>query len=174
MKGYLGLEAHGFRWEEGAHVPLEAPFILTDAIARVRDRAIGILLRCARREDPGVQHEAAQALQDWLRGYDKLSTELLERWAPQLETESRALTEGFSKLGAATPHLPVRAAVEQQGWRLWVIPEAGSRSAWGRVVTICGPGRPYALWKALHAETLPVTTVVPEEISLAKDRRPHF
>jgi hypothetical protein len=175
LKGYLGLEAHGFTWEEGALVPLEAPFVLTDAIARERDRAIAILLRCARREDPGVQHEAAQALQDWLRGYDKLNTELLERWAPQLESESRALTEGFSKLGAATPHLPVRAAVEQQGWRLWVNPEDGfAQRIGGQLLRSVPAGTPYALWKALHAETLPVTTVVPEETIAARDRRPHF
>jgi hypothetical protein len=175
LKGYLGLEAHGFRWEAGALVPLEAPFILTDAIAGVRDRAIAILLRCVRREDPGVQHEAAQAVQDWPRGYDKLNTELLERWTPQLEIESRALTEGFSKLGANTPHLAVRAAVEEQGWRLWANPVDGFAQRMGvQLLRSVPAGTPYATWKALHADTLPVTTVVPEETIAAQDRGPHF
>jgi hypothetical protein len=175
LKGYLGLETHGFRWEEGALVPLEATFILTDASAKVRDRAIAILLRCARREDPAVQHEAALALQDWPRGYDRLDTETLERWAPQLESESRVLTEGLSKLGATTPHLPVRAAIEQQGWRLWVNPEDGfAQRTGGQMLRSVPAGTPYALWKALHADTLPVTTVVPDETIAAKDRRAHL
>jgi hypothetical protein len=175
LKGYLQLESHGFRWEEGALVPLEATFALTDAIVRLRDRAISTLVRCARREEPGVQHEAAQALQDWLRGHDKLNTELLVHWAPQLERESQALTEGFSKLGSTTPHLPVRAAVEQQGWRLWINPEDGfAQRTGGQLLRSVPAGTPYALWKALHADALPVTTVVPDEAIPAQDRGAHF
>jgi hypothetical protein len=175
LGGYLELKAHGFRWEEGALVPLEATFILTDAVARVRDSAIAILVRCARREEPGVQREAAQALQDWLQGYDKLNTELLERWAPQLERESKALAEGFSKLGTSTPHLPVRAAIEQQGWRLWVSPQDGfAQLMGGQLLRSVPAGTPYALWKALHADTLPVTTVVPDGTIAPKDRGAYF
>ena len=175
LNGYLQLEAHGLKWEEGVLVPLDATFTLTDAIARVRDRAIAILVRCARREDPGVQHEAARALEDWPLGYDKLNTELLERWAPQLEKESQALTEGFGKLGSTTPHLPVRAAIEYQGWRLWANPEEGfAQRIGGQLLRSVPVGTPYALWKALHADTLPITTVVPEETMSANDRRAHF
>jgi hypothetical protein len=175
LNGYLQLKAHGLKWEEGILVPLDATFTLTDAIARVRDRAIAILIRCARRENPGVQHEAARALQDWPLGYDKLNTELLERWTPQLEKESQALTEGFGKLGSTTPHLPVRAAIEYQGWRLWANPEDGfTQRIGGQLLRSVPVGTPYALWKALHADTLPVTTAVPEETMSAKDRPTHF
>jgi len=171
----LQLESHGLRWEEGSLVPLETTFALTDALARVRDRAIATLVRCARREEPGVQHEAAQALQDWPRGHDKLDTGLLEHWAPQLERESQALTEGFSKLGSTTPHLPVRAVIEQQGWRLWMSPEDGfAQRMGGQLLRSVPAGTPYALWKGLYAEALPTTTVVPDETIAAKDREAHF
>ena len=175
LKGYLQLEIHGMQWEDGAHIPLAATFALTDDIARVRDRAIAILVGCVQREDPGVQHEAAQSLQDWLLGYDELNAELLERWVPQLEKESRVLAATFSKVGATTPHLPVRAAIEQQGWRLWIDPQdALVQRTGGRLLRSLAAEAPYALWKALHDETLPVMTVAPDDNIAGKDRRDHF
>jgi hypothetical protein len=175
LRGYLQLQIHGLKWEEGALVPLVAPFALTDDIARMRDRAISILVRCAQRELPGVQYESAQCLQDWLQGYDQLNTELLEGWAARLERESQVLTECFSKLGSTTPHLPVRAAIEHQGWRLWMNPEEGFGQRVGAKLLRSLPGgNSYALWKALHADALPVTTVAPDEQLPGKDRRARF
>ena len=175
LKGYLQLDIHGFRWEDGTLLPQAASFALTDDIARVRDRALAILVQCAEREQPGIQYEAAQALQAWLQGYGKLDTGLLERWVPQLERESRVLTESFSKLGAKTPHLPVRAAVERQGWRLWISEEDGFAQVMGRQLLQSLPaGNSYSLWKALHDDTVPVMTVAPGEQIAGKDRGDYF
>lgn len=174
LKGYLQLEIHGFQWEEGARIALVAPFALTSDIARIRDRAIALLVRCAHRQEPGVQYEAAQALQDWLRGYGKLNTELREGWVRQLERESQALAAGFSKLGSTTPHLPVRAAIEHRGWHLWSnAAEVFVQRVGGQLLRSLPAGKPYALWKALHDETLPVATVAPDEESSGKDRPGH-
>jgi hypothetical protein len=152
-----------------------ATFALTDEVARVRDRAIAIVARCAQRAEPGVQYAAAQALQDWLQGYDKLNPELLERWVPQLEKESQALSDSFTKVASTTSHLPVRAAIEQQGWRLWVYPEESfAQRMGGRLLRSLPADAPYALWKALHEDTLPVTTVAPDESIVGKSRREHF
>jgi hypothetical protein len=175
LKGYLQLEIHGIQWQDGDPVPLGAALALTDDIVRVRDRAIALLVGCAQRAEPGVQHEAAQSLQDWLQGYAKLDADLLERWVPQLEKESRVLAESFSKVGATTPHLPVRAAIERQGWRLWVNPQEGFAQRTGaRLLRSLAAEPPYSLWKALHDATLPVTTVVPDDSMAGESRREHL
>jgi hypothetical protein len=175
LRGYLELETHALQCEDGAPIPPPAGFALTNEIARVRDRAISTLVRCAHREEPGVQFEAAQALQNWLQGYEKLNAELRERWAPQLEKESQVLADSFSKTGSSTPYLPVRAAIEKQGWRLWIHPQEGyAQRLGGRLLRSLAAEAPYALWKALHDGTLPITTVGPDEKMPANERLGHF
>jgi hypothetical protein len=146
IQEFLPLEAHGRRWAEDALVPLTASMTPSDELWQLRDRAIAVLVASAHGKEPGVQYAAAGALQHWAAGYGNLTADLRKRWEPQLERELQVLAEKFSNLGATTPHLPVRAAVEHQGWRWWisdvnVFIQGGGR----RILRALPAGNPYSL-----------------------------
>jgi len=186
VHGYLQLEMRTHRWEEGAEVSVLVSLAPMEEIWKLRDRALDILGRCTRNSAPAVQFAATDSLQHWARGYTGLTEELRERWAPQLDRELDVLAESFSKLGAATAHLPARAAVEHQGWRWW-IDELNSLTHRGgkRILEALaeakpggpmgqpgGPmGQPYSLWKALHDGALPIFPVPLDETIEPSNRR---
>jgi hypothetical protein len=155
LHGFLQLEVHARSWDPDARAPVPASLNPTDEIWKLRDRAVDLLLRCARHAAPETQHAAAASLAHWAQGYDKLSAGLRERWAPQLNRELDALTASFGKLGATTTHLPVRAAVEHQGWRWWLD---------GADVFQRGGKR---LLEALSTDSLPAPEPVPPLESIA-------
>lgn len=145
---------HGFLQLEWAATSVSlAP---ADEIWKLRDRAIDILVRGIRHPSPTVQYAATQSLDRWARGSGNLTDALRERWLPQLNRELDTLAESAA-LVASTPHLPVRAAVEQQGWR-WSGDALTQRAA-TRILGALPEAGPYSLWKALHDETLPVFQV---------------
>jgi hypothetical protein len=175
VQGFLPIEAHGFRWEDDGLAPFLANVVPGDELWKLRDRALGILIRCSQHENPAVQYLAAMAVQRWAHGYGNLPAELRERWAPQLQRELTLLSENFSKLGSTTPHLPVRAAVEHQGWRWWMNgAESFVERAGQQILAALPQGNTYSLWKALHDDTLPVVTVVPADDIAREQRRDHF
>ncbi len=176
VKGYLQLEIHGTRWG-GRHPGPVVGGLRPDRRYRRSSRARNGHSRelCPAHGARRAIRQPARALQEWLRGYDKLDPELLERWVPQLEKESQVLTDCFSKVASTTPHLPVRAVIEQQGWRLWSYPEEGfAQRMGGRLLRSLPADAPYALWKALHEDILPVTTVAPDESTAGKERREYL
>lgn len=160
VNGFLQLEMRTQRWEEGALTPVPVSLAPTDEIWKLRDRALDILARCSRHSAPAVQYAAADSLRQWARGYRNLADELRERWLPQLNRELDTLAESFSKLGTTTPHLPVRAAIEHQGWRWWIgdlnsLAQRGAR----RLLEMLPEDKPYSFWKGLHDEGLPLFPV---------------
>jgi hypothetical protein len=172
VDGFLQLEMRTQRWEAGTVTPVPVSLALTHEIGKLRDRALDILVRCSRHAAPAVQYAAADSLRQWARGYRNLTDELRERWAPQLNRELDTLAESFSKLGTTTIHLPVRAAVEHQGWRWWIgdlnsLAQSGAK----RILEALPEAKPYSFWKALHDEALPLLpTPLDETIELGQRR----
>jgi hypothetical protein len=164
VNGFLPLEMRTQRWEQGALTPVLVSLAPTDEIWKLRDRALDILVRCARHFAPSVQFAAADSLRQWAHGYRNLTGELRTRWVPQLNRELDTLAENFGKLGSTTPHLPVRAAVEHQGWRWWSGDlEALARRGARKILENLPDAKPYSFWKALHDEALPVFALPLEE-----------
>ena len=145
---------HGFLQLEWAGTSVS--LTPADEICKLRDRAIDILVKATRHPSPAVQYAATESLAQWARGYGNLTDELRERWSPQLNRELDVLAESVA-LVSTTSHLPVRAAVERQGWR-WSI-DAHTQRAATRILGALPEAGPYSLWKALHDETLPIFAV---------------
>jgi hypothetical protein len=172
VQGFLQLQMRAHRWEDNTLTAVLVSLAPTDEISKLRDRAVDVLVRCSRQAAPAVQFAAADALRHWAHGYRNLTDDLHERWAPQLGRELDALSESFSKLGSTTLHLPVRAAVEHQGWRWWieelnVVTQRGGK----RILDALPEARPYSLWKALHDPALPVFPIPRDETLEPRERR---
>ncbi|HEY6923504.1 MAG TPA: hypothetical protein VI653_08555, partial [Steroidobacteraceae bacterium] len=172
VQGFLQLQMRAHRWENNTLTTVLVSLAPTDEISKLRDRAMEILVRCSRQAAPAVQFAAADSLRQWAHGYRDLTDGLRERWAPQLSRELDALAESFSKLGSTTTHLPVRAAVEHQGWRWWIedvnlLAQSGAR----RILDALPEAKPYALWKALHDAALPLFPVARDETLGPRERR---
>jgi hypothetical protein len=172
VQGFLQLQMRAHRWEDNALTAVLVSLAPTDEISKLRDRAVNILVRCSRQAAPAVQYAAADSLRQWAHGYRNLTEELRERWAPQLGRELDALSESFSKLAATTIHLPVRAAVEHQGWRWWIedlnlLTQPGGK----RILDALPEAKPYSLWKALHDAALPVFPIPRDETTDPQQRR---
>src|SRR6185437_4192946 len=133
------------------------------------------LARCARHAAPAVQYAAAASLVHWARGYRSLTDEVRKLWASQLERELDTLAESFGKLGATTSYLPVRAAVEHQGWRWWMEDVGLFMHRGGKQILSALPdAKPYSLWKALHEDAVPVFPVALEETVEPQQRSAHL
>jgi hypothetical protein len=172
VQGFLQLQMRAHRWEDNERTAVLVSLAPTDEISKVRDRAVDILVRCSRHAAPAVQFAAADSLRQWAHGYRNLTEDLRERWAPQLGRELDTLAESFSKLGSTTLHLPVRAAVEHQGWRWWIedlniLTQRGGK----RILDALPEAKPYSLWKALHDAALPVFPIPRDETSEPRQRR---
>ena len=172
VQGFLQLQMRAHRWEDNAQTAVLVSLAPTDEIAKLRDRAVDILVRCSRQAAPAVQFAAADSLRQWAHGYGNLTDDLRERWAPQLGRELDTLAESFSKLGSTTSHLAVRAAVEHQGWRWWIeelnlLTQRGGK----RILDALPEARPYSLWKALHDAALPIFPIPRDETIEPQQRR---
>lgn len=142
-----------------------------DDLWRLRDEGLDILVRCANHASPAVEYAAASSLPHWASGYRKLAGEALPGWQPQLDRELDLLVITFAKLGSTTAHLPVRAAVEQQGWQWWMDgAEPFIRRGGSRLLEALPEGATYSLWKALHAAMLPIIPFPPDD-SIESHRR---
>ena len=143
----------------------------TEETWKLRDRALDILVRCTRHAAPAVQYAAAQSVAYWAEGYSNLTGDLRERWGPQLTRELETLAESFGKLATTTTHLPVRAAIERQGWHWWIDSREPFIQRGGkRILDALPEDNTYALWKALHDATLPVFRM-PADESLEPEQR---
>lgn len=172
LHGFLRLEMYARRWENGAATSVSVSLHPTDETLKLRDRTLAILVRCADHASAAVEYAAADSLQHWARGYQDLTVELQERWAPRLNRELDTLSERFSKLGSATAHLPVRAAIERLGWQWWTGgPELFVQRGGKRILDALPEADTYWLWKALHAATLPVLPVPLDESGEPQQRR---
>jgi hypothetical protein len=172
VQGFLQLQMRAHRSEGDALTTVLVSLVPTDEISKLRDRAVDILVRCSRQAAPAVQFAAADSLRQWSHGYRNLTDELRERWAPQLGRELDTLSESFSKLGSTSLHLPVRAAVEHQGWRWWIedvnlLTQRGGK----RILDALPEAKPYSLWKALHDAALPVFSLPRDEAVEPQQRR---
>jgi hypothetical protein len=175
VHGFLRLDMHVRRWEEGAVAAVSVGLNPTDENLQVRDRALDILVRCARHPSTAVQHAAADSLVHWARGFSTLPNDVRERWLPRLNREVDLLAESFGKLGATTTYLPVRAAVEHQGWRWWIDGvELCMQRAGKRLLEALPEDKSYPLWKALHAATLPIFPIPLDESIELQHRRERF
>ncbi|MDE2052424.1 MAG: hypothetical protein KGJ72_15560, partial [Gammaproteobacteria bacterium] len=171
VHGFLRLEMRARRWEKDAPTLVSIGLDPGDDICKVRDRALAILLRCANHASPAVGYAAARSLKHWAHGQRELTGELLQRWQPQLIRELDLLAAAFGKLGSATADLPVRAAVEQQGWQWWMDgAEPFIRRGGSRILESVPASDTYSLWKALHAATLPIFQL-PLDESIEPQRR---
>jgi hypothetical protein len=172
VQGFLQLQMRAHRWEDNALAAGLVNLAPTQEICQLRDRAVDILVRCSRQAAPTVQYAAADSLRQWAHGHRNLTDTLRERWGTQLNRELETLSDSFSKLGATTLHLPVRAAVEHQGWRWWIedlnlLTQQGGK----RILEALPEAKPYALWKALHDAALPVFAIPLDETIDPKARR---
>jgi hypothetical protein len=157
VQGFLRLDMRAHRWEQGAPTLVSVGLGPTGEVCKLRDRALDILVRSAGHSSPAVAYAAARSLRHWAAGYPALTSEQRQGWEPQVTRESDRLAAAFGKLGSATAHLPVRAAVEQQGWQWWTDgPEQFIRRAGRRMLEALPEAQTYSLWKALHAAALPV------------------
>ncbi|HVW70072.1 MAG TPA: hypothetical protein VHB68_13935, partial [Steroidobacteraceae bacterium] len=173
VQGFLLLEMRSHRWEEGTPTPTWVSVNSTDDIWKLRDRAVDILVRGSRHAAPEVQYAAAQSLQHWAHGYGNLTDDSRKQWDPQLNRELDVLAESFGRLGAATSHFPVRAAVEHQGWRWSMSPgEAFVRQGGKRILDALPDSKPYSLWKALHDGQLPIFAPPRESDAAPKEESP--
>lgn len=172
VQGFLQLQMRAHRWEANALTTVLVSLAPADEIAKLRDRAVDILVRCSRHAAPAVQFAAADSLRQWAHGYRNLTDDLRARWAPQLGRELDALSESFSKLGATTLHLPVRAALEHQGWRWWIEDLNVTTQRGGKLILDALPeASPYSFWKALHDAALPVFPIPRDEAIEPQQRR---
>jgi DNA polymerase III delta prime subunit len=175
VHGFLQLEMHAPRLNQDA--PVSVSLDPSDEVWKLRDRALDLLVRCARHAAPAVQYAAGDSLEYWAHGYINLTAELRERWAPQLNRELESLVATFGQLGSTTTHLPVRAVVEHQGWRWWldgpdpVFQRGGKRLLEALSVDSLPAANLYPLWKALTDPTLPVLPVALDESIEPQDRR---
>jgi hypothetical protein len=165
LRGFLRLEMCTHRLEEGAATVVSIGLDPADDICKVRDRAVDILVRCVSHASPAVAYAAANSLEQWGEGHHKMTAEARQRWEPQLTRELERLAATFGKLGAETPHLPVRAAVERQGWRWWMEgAEPFIRRGGKRILEQMPAADTYSLWKALHADSLPIFPLPRDEL----------
>ena len=175
VRGFLRLEMPIRHRGPDAPPGVSIGLISTDDICKLRDHALAILARCALHGDPSVEYAAASSLSDWALGYPNLISEAQQRWEPQLGRELDLLVATFGKLGSTTSHLPVRAAVEQQGWRWWMDgPEVFIRRGGTRILEVVPEAATYSLWKALHAATLPIFPPPLDETIEPRQRRDHL
>ena len=172
VHGFLRLEVRAHRWEQDAPTLVSVALAPADDIWKLRDRALEILVRCAAHASPGVGFAAARSLTHWAGGSRALSAEQFQPWEPQLHREVDRLAMAFGKLGSTTAHLPVRAAVERQGWLWWAeSPERFIRKGGRRILEAMPEAEGYSLWKALHCGTLPIFPIPLEESTEAQGRR---
>ena len=175
VHGFLRLEMPIRRRKPDAPPLVSIGLNPADDIWKLRDEALDVLVRCANHASPAVGYAAASSLRHWAIGYRKLTHEVLQRWEPQLNRELDLLVAAFGRLGSATTHLPVRAAVEQQGWQWWMdgaelfISRGGSR-----ILALLPESAAYSLWKALHVATLPIFPVPLDESIEPHRRRDHL
>ena len=171
-RGFLRLRVRADLWARNAPTPVLVSVSPSEEIFKLRDRALDILVRGSRHSAPAVQYAAAESLADWAHGYGDLTAELRERCAPQLNRELGVLAENFSKLGATTAHLPVRATVEHRAWRWWT-EDLGllMQRAGARILGALPDDKTYSLWKALHDDALPVFPLPLDETSEPQLRR---
>ena len=175
VHGFLRLEMLIRRKEPDAPPTVSIGLNSTADIWKLRDQALAILVRCASNGSPSVAYAAASSLGDWALGYRKLTGEALQSWEPQLNRELDLLVATFGKVGSATAHLPVRAAVERQGWQWWLDgPELFIRRGGSRILGVLPEAATYSLWKALHAATLPIFPVPLDESIEPHRRRDHL
>ncbi len=164
VHGFLSLKMRTRNWDQDASTPASIGLNPADDIWKLRDRAVGILVRCANHASPAVGYAAASSLGHWAQGYRELTGESCQRWEPQLDRESDLLVAAFGKLASSTAHLPVRAAIEQRGWQWWIDgPEPFIRRGGSRILEGLPAADTYSLWKALHSATLPIFPLPLEE-----------
>jgi hypothetical protein len=172
VHGFLGLEMRTRRWERDDSTSVSIALDPTADVCKLRDRALDILVRCASHSAPAVAYAAAGSLRQWAHGHLELAGERRQSWEPQLNREMDLLAEAFGKLGSATAHLPVRAAVEQQGWQWWMDgAEQFIRRGGSRLLQALPASDAYSLWKALHADTLPIFALPLDESIEPQQRR---
>lgn len=157
LRGFLRLQMCTHRWEQQGPTLVSIAIDPADDICQMRDYALDILVRCANHNSPAVAYAAASCLAHWAEGHCDMTAERRQRWESQLTREMERLTATFGKLGAETVHLPVRAAVERQGWRWWLEgAEPFVRRGGSRLLEPLPSADTYSLWKALHGGSLPV------------------
>jgi hypothetical protein len=175
VQGYLRLESPTHRSQADGPALPSIGLRPGEDIRKLRDQALAILVCCAMHASPAVGLAAARSLRHWAQGLGELTDELRRSWEPQLTRELDLLAASFGKLGAATPHLPVRAALEQQGWRWWMDGATPFIRRGGNRMLEALPGSDaYSLWKALHAAALPIFPVPLEESVEPQRRREHL
>ncbi len=170
------------KWEEGALVPLEA-YIHSGRMPSRGSVTVRLPFSCA---VPAGKIRACNTrrrvlLQDWPLGYDKLNTGQLLRSAGRRSWKRNPRRSPRASVSWARPRRICRCGPRSNTrdgvWMgkpgRWVLRSASER------VSCCArfPARrlPTPLWKALHADALPVTTAAPEEHDVGwKDRPAHF
>ncbi|MGH8269618.1 MAG: hypothetical protein ACRES1_06105, partial [Steroidobacteraceae bacterium] len=159
VHGFLHLERHTLSLDPA------------DDIWKLRDQALEILVRCANHTEPAAAYAAVSSVSHWAQGHQQLTAEQCGHCEPRLGRELDLLAAALCRLAAATAQVPVRAAVEQQGWRWWTDgPEPFIRQAGSRILEALPAAESYSLWKALHAAALPIFPP-PRDESLEPQRR---
>jgi DNA polymerase III delta prime subunit len=175
LQGFLRVEMGAHRRERDSLAPVSVSLNPAEEVLKLRDRALDILVRCARHTAPSVQYAAVDSLRHWAQGYNNLTAQGRELWAPHLNRELNTLAETFSELGSTTSHLPVRAAVEHQGWRWWTDgAEPFIRHGGKRILEALPRDQTYLLWKALHDARLPIVQTPLDESMEPQQRRDHL
>jgi len=169
--GFLRLEMRPRGREPNASILSPVSLNPTDDIWKLRDQALDILIRCANHTSPATVYAAVSSVRHWALGLQKLTAEQRQPWASRLDRELELLAAALCELAAATAHLPVRAAIERQGWQWWLDgAEPFIRQAGSRILEALPAAESYSLWKALHAAALPIFPL-PRDESIEPPRR---
>ena len=137
----------------------------------VRDVATDTLVRAVTRPESVVQYVALAVLE----GYAHTEVGFDQAWGPQLTRELETLAKAVAAVPAATDKLPVWAVAELRGWHWWMHGTPALHAAGKAILTSIQTTDAYQLWKALHSQQLPATSVVPDDAKIpAASRVEHF
>lgn len=147
----------------------------TPEVLEVRDIAVETIVKAIARPESTVQYVALAVLERYAYREVPLDPATADRWRPQLARELEKLARAVSDVSKSTTRLPVWATAELRGWNWWMQDSDVLHDAGKSILTSIQTTDAYQLWKALHSQQLPVTTVVPEDAAVpAASRSEHF
>jgi len=146
----------------------------TPDVLEVRDVAVDTIVRVITRPESTVQYVALAALERYAYCEVPLDPAQAGRWRPQLARELEKLAKAVSEVSRSTIRLPVWATAELRGWNWWLHSSDVLHDAGKSILTSIQTTDAYQLWKALHSQQLPVTTVVPEDSQVAAGSRVEY
>ena len=171
---FLPLEVEGPRASGDTLTILQSALNPVPAVWAVRDIGVETLVRGMAHAEIVVQCAAVAALERYAGTQLAPERVPLEAWGPQLTREMEALSTAIIQRVKAASSLPLCAIGEQQAWRWWAQELDPPHRAGSAILQAIPDTDAYRLWKALHAQRLPTSTVVPNEVRGTQARAEFF